>query len=293
MKIFIFARPRDHMSPKDIGFLKKVADDSGVDYMINKEYADLVHYLIGERVPFYTELSEKDLDGDAVMMAVGGDGTFLGAVQRLKGLPMPIVGVNMGRLGFLAGISPHEFTKSLDDIRKSNYGIERRTMIEVEGDFGFVPEFPCALNEFTIHRHNASMVEVTIHADGQLIGISRGDGLILSTPTGSTAYSLSAGGPVVSPECSCFVMTAIAPHNFTMRPLVLPDTAKIEMKISSRGKDVAVSLDNQSFIVSDGARFTVKKSIFSTFLVHLQNISFYDTLRNKMMWGMDKRNPGV
>ncbi len=293
MKIFIFARPRDHISAGNIRSLKQIADKSGMDYRVNEEYADMLNNAYGIEVPTYRHLSDKDLEGGSIMIAIGGDGTFLEAVHRLKGLPMPIVGVNTGRLGFLAGISPQDFDDALEKIKKSDYSIERRPMISVEGDFGTDVDFPCALNEFTVHRHNASMVEVTVRADGELIAVVRGDGVIASTPTGSTAYSLSAGGPIVSPECECFVLTALAPHNFTMRPLVLPDTSEVSMEIFSRGNDVTVTLDNHSYIVPDGSRFVVRKSEFSTFLVHIQNISFYDTLRNKMMWGMDKRNPGV
>ncbi len=293
MKIFIYARPRDHMPADSIRKLKQIADESGLSFSINEEYADMIRNVAGLDVERYCSLYEKDLEGDSIMMSIGGDGTFLETVQLLKGLPVPIVGMNTGRLGFLTAMSPHNFQEGLERIKKSDYSIEKRIMLSVEGDFGTEVDFPCALNEFTIHRHNASMVEVTVRADGELIGVARGDGVIAATPTGSTAYSLSAGGPVLSPECECFVLTPLAPHNFTIRPLVVPDTSEVSMEISSRGRDVAVSIDNKSYVVPDGSRFVVRKSRFSTFLMHLQNISFYDTLRNKMMWGVDKREPGV
>ena len=293
MKIFIYARPRDYMSSESLKDLKQIADESGLDYSVNEAYAAMLRDSVGVDIASYTEITEKDLDSGSIMMSIGGDGTFLETVQLLKGLPMPIVGVNTGRLGFLTAISPQNLREGLEKIKRSEYSIERRPMICVEGDFGTEVDFPCALNEFTIHRHNASMVEVTVCADGQLISVVRGDGVIAATPTGSTAYSLSAGGPVVSPECECFVLTALAPHNFTMRPLVLPDTSEVSMEISSRGRDVSVSIDNKSYVVADGSRFVVRKSKFSTFLIHPQNISFYDTLRNKMMWGVDKRDPAI
>ncbi len=293
MKIFIYARPRDIMPAESVKKLKQIADESGLNFIINKEYADLLHNSTGQDVPYYEELTEKELEGGSLMMSIGGDGTFLEAVRILKGLPMPIVGVNTGRLGFLTAISPQNFQEGLEKIKRNDYSIERRAMIAVEGDFGAEVDFPCALNEFTVHRHNASMVEVKVHADGELIGVARGDGMIAATPTGSTAYSLSAGGPILSPECECFVLTPLAPHNFTIRPLIVPDTTEISMEISSRGNDITVSIDNKACIVPDGSRFVIRKSRFSTFLVHLQNISFYDTLRNKMMWGMDKRDPAV
>jgi NAD+ kinase len=134
------------------------------------------------------------------------------------------------------------------------------------------------------------MVEVATCVDGHLLTVIRGDGVIVSTPTGSTAYSMSVGGPIVAPGCACFICSAIAPHNFSVRPLVIPDSSTMEIKVRTRGKAVLASLDNSPFIVGDGARFTIKKSEYSTFLAHVQNISFYDTLRNKVMWGLDKRD---
>ncbi len=228
-----------------------------------------------------------------MMISFGGDGTFLSAVRLLRGLPMPIAGVNSGRLGFLASIPPLEFGIALETIKNGNYTVTPRAMLTVEGDFPALPEFPHALNEFTLHRHTADMIEVETYADGNLLAVVRADGVIISTPTGSTAYSLSAGGPIVTPECSCFVSMAIAPHNFSIRPMVFPDTAVLELKVRTRGREVLASLDNASYLVGDGARFTIRKSNYHTFLAQTQNISFFDTLRDKIMWGLDKRDAAI
>lgn len=292
MKIFGYRRPRDYNSNESLVRFLRIIDESGLDYYINESYAEYAFKRSGIRIPYYTSLTADDIVNGQILLAIGGDGTFLEAVHTLNGLPMPVVGVNTGRLGFLAAISPPEFPAVIEEFKKVNYVVERRTMLTVGGDFGTEIEFPCALNEFTLHRHNASMLEVDIRIDGQPMYGSYGDGAIVSTPTGSTAYSLSAGGPILSPECSNFVVSTIAPHNFFIRPLVVPDSSVIEMEIRSRGKKAMASLDNKSFTVSDGARFTIEKSEFSTFFVRFQNISFYDTLRNKMMWGMDKRDTG-
>ncbi|MDR2894769.1 MAG: NAD(+)/NADH kinase [Alistipes sp.] len=290
MKIFIYCRPRDYTTRAILDRFLEIFGNCGLEWSINKTYADHIFNMTGLHVPSYETTPAATPDGDAMMISIGGDGTFLEAVRSLRGNPMPIVGLNAGRLGFLASISPKIFTHALEEIRARRYTIESRTMLTVEGDFPVEPDFPCALNEFTIHRHTADMIEVSVSVDGKHLVKVRGDGAIASTPTGSTAYSLSAGGPMVAPASACFVCTAIAPHNFSIRPLVLPDSAKVGFQVHSRGGRVQVSLDNVSYIVDDGASFTISKSKYHTFLAHVQNISFYDTLRDKVMWGLDTRD---
>lgn len=241
-------------------------------------------------VDFVNRPTAGDVEAGAVMVSIGGDGTFLDAVRSLAGLPMPIVGVNTGRLGFLASTAPEDLDKTIEAIRAGKYTVTERSMLSVEGDFGTTPDFSSALNEFTLHRHTADMIEVGVWIDGVELPTLRGDGVILSTPTGSTAYSLSAGGPLVAPECECFVLSAIAPHNFSTRPLVVPDGSAVEFEVRTRGGEVMASIDNNGFIVKDGARFRIAKSKFKTRLAHIDDSSFYDTLRDRIMWGADKRN---
>ena len=290
MKIHIYCRPRDYTTEEILLRFIHILEQSGLEFSVNEAYTRYVEKLTGIRLPAYGRLTEKDLENNAMMISIGGDGTFLEAVRSLKGLPMPITGVNAGRLGFLACIPPGDFAMALDEIKQHKFSIGKRTMLTVTGDFGTEPDFPHALNEFTIHRHTADMIEVAAWADGHALPIVRGDGTIISTPTGSTAYSLSAGGPIVTPECSCFVTLDIAPHNFSIRPLVLPDSSIIELEVHTRGSAVLASLDNASFLVKDGAHFTIKKSEYYTFMAHIKNISFYDTLRDKILWGLDKRD---
>jgi NAD+ kinase len=229
MKIFVYCRPRDYTDKNTFLRFLQILEGCGLEFGVNEDYALYIEELIGIRLPGYGRLTTKDLDDGSMMISIGGDGTFLHAVRSLRGLPMPIVGVNMGRLGFLASIPPSDFASSLEEIKQNHYSVERRTMLTVTGDFPTTPDFPCALNEFTIHRHTADMIEVSCWIDGHQAPTVRGDGTIISTPTGSTAYSLSAGGPIVTPECSCFVALNIAPHNFSVRPLVLPDSSIIEL----------------------------------------------------------------
>lgn len=293
MKIFIYCRPRDYTREDILYRFVQILDRSGLEYGVNEVYTEHVYNLLGLRLPSYGHLTEKDLAGGAIMISIGGDGTFLDAVRNLRGLPMPIMGVNGGRLGFLASVTPGQFATTLGDIKNGNYIVGRRSMVTAEGDFPSTPDFPHALNEITVHRHTADMIEVAASVDGHTLPIIRGDGSIISTPTGSTAYSLSAGGPLLSPECKGFILSGIAPHNFSIRPLVVPDDSIIEWEVRTRGREVLISLDNSSFIVGDGARFTIRKSNYHTFFAQTQNISFFDTLRDKIMWGLDKRDSAV
>ncbi len=167
---------------------------------------------------------------------------------------------------------------------------EERTLIEASGGFAEAPDTPLALNEFAIQRHGAGMISVETYVDRQMVATYHGDGVLVSTPTGSTAYSLSAGGPVVSPRCACLILSPLAPHNLTMRPVVIPDTSEITLRIRARQAGASVTLDNRIYAAADGAEFTVRRSERSFFLAVPHNITFYDTLRNKMMWGIDIRS---
>ena len=165
-----------------------------------------------------------------------------------------------------------------------------RTLLEVRGSFAQQPESTFCLNEFTVQRHGAGLISVETYVDEKMVATYHGDGVIVSTPTGSTAYSLSAGGPVVAPTCSCMVITPIAPHNLTMRPVVIPDTSRVRLHIRARHSDPFITLDNRTCAVAPEAVFTVERAEQKIFLAVPHNISFYDTLRNKMMWGIDIRS---
>ncbi|MDE6046895.1 MAG: NADH kinase, partial [Alistipes sp.] len=168
--------------------------------------------------------------------------------------------------------------------------VQPRSMLEVRGAFAEGPHSGLALNEFTVQRHGADMLAVETYVDGQMVATYHGDGVIVSTPTGSTAYSLSAGGPVVAPACACLVISPLAPHNLTMRPVVIPDTSRIELRIHERRSDAFVTLDNRSYRARPDAAFSISRAEQQIFLALPHNISFYDTLRNKMMWGVDLRS---
>jgi NAD+ kinase len=208
----------------------------------------------------------------------------------LGGLAVPILGVNMGRLGFLAHLFPHELEGAFEELRAGNYTIRERPLLRVSGGGTDGIKFPYAFNELTLHRHEASMIDIEVYADGDLLAVYRGDGVIAATPTGSTAYSLSAGGPIVHPDCSAIVLSALAPHNLSMRPVVMPDSTSLRFRVSTRGQRAVAFIDNMSFAVCDGDVIELEKAKISAFLIGFQNNSFFDTLRSKMMWGVDKRD---
>jgi NAD+ kinase len=197
--------------------------------------------------------------------------------------------INSGRLGFLAIASQDEVEKTLDELLCGNYTTERRTLLRVEGDIEDGLSFPLAFNEFSIQRQHMGMIGIKVEIDGRNVAGYWSDGVLVATPTGSTAYSLSAGGPILAPECNCMVLTPIAPHNLTMRPVVVPDSCRIRLTIESRDPYALAAIDNENFVIKDGASFTITKAKEEVFLIKPQNISFYEALKKKMMWGFDGR----
>ena len=292
MEIILFSRPQIAHTAAEIGQIFDALRIFGLEYSVNEEFASTVERLTGERVAperIYGQAVGKH-PADAVMVCYGGDGTLLEGVHRLQGAPIPVMGINAGHLGFLTGAPTAGMERIFGEIAAGRIEVEPRTLLTVEGSFSEAPRSPLALNEFSVQRRGAWLIFVETCVNGQMVATYHGDGVIISTPTGSTAYSLSAGGPVVAPQCACLVVTPIAPHNLTMRPVVVPDSSTISLYIRARRADAFVTLDNRTYPVGEGASFTVHKAERPIFLAVPHNISFYDTLRNKMMWGIDIRS---
>ena len=289
MKIILFSRPQTCRTVEEPERLFDAIERHGFDYAINAEFAEAVERLTGRHIPqdkIYGERTGRQ-PSESVMVCYGGDGTLLEGIHRLDGETIPVTGINSGHLGFLA-LAPKEDTDDIfRQIGEGRLVTERRPMLEVSG----IPEcgVPYALNEVAVQRLGATMVSIEAQVDGQTVATYNGSGLIISTPTGSTAYSLSAGGPILAPACNCLVLTPLAPHNLPMRPLVIPDSCEILLKINPRHRAVTVSLDNRTYETDRPAEIAVRRSERSIFLAVPHNISFYDTLRNKMMWGVDIR----
>ena len=230
------------------------------------------------------------IDSPAVMICYGGDGTLLEGASRLDGQQIPVVGINSGRMGFLTSAPTKGITEIFETIARGELQVEERTMLSVSGGFATGSGVRYALNEAAVQRVGATTISVEVLVDGQSVARCHGDGVIVSTPTGSTAYSLSVGGPVVSPKCRCLVISPIAPHNLTMRPVVVPDTSRISLRLLSPAEKAFCSVDNRTENLTDGAEIAISLAERRIFLAVAHNISFYDTLRNKMMWGVDVRS---
>lgn len=242
---------------------------------------------------FSTFSTKEDLKGEDVsfFFTFGGDGTILNALTFIQDLQIPIIGVNTGRLGFLASFSKDEIFHELDCIiKEKNYNISARSVIQVFTGNSDI-NFPFALNDVSISRkETTSMITVKSFINEHFLNTFWGDGLIISTPTGSTAYSLSCGGPIISPSNDNFAITPIAPHNLNVRPLIVKDDAEIRLIVKSRVPEYTLALDSRLYHVEIGSEIIIRKANFSLFLIKPKNFSFYETIRQKLLWGNDKRN---
>jgi NAD+ kinase len=225
------------------------------------------------------------------IFSLGGDGTLLETVTHVGAREIPIVGINTGRLGFLATISPPQVKTAIHHLFQGYYTFDDRSMISVESDEDVFEGLNFGLNEFTItKRDTSSMIVVHTYIDGEYLNSYWADGLIVATPTGSTGYSLSCGGPVVLPQSSNFIIAPVSPHNLNVRPLVVSDDSVISFEIEGRSKNYLVSLDSRSKVVEQTIQIAVKKEQFKARLVKMNGDNFLTTLRNKLNWGMDTRN---
>ncbi|RDY58803.1 NAD kinase [Flagellimonas nanhaiensis] len=228
-----------------------------------------------------------------MFVSFGGDGTMLRAVTYVQDLGIPIVGVNTGRLGFLSTFKKEDVRKVVTEFSAGHYTVEERTLVEVDTDSGLSQfgNLNFALNEITVSRKDTtSMITVETWLDDEYLTSYWADGLIVSTPTGSTGYSLSCGGPVIAPSAKSLVLTPIAPHNLNARPLVIADDTQIRLKVSGREKTHLVSLDSRIADIPNGKEIRIKKSDFTVKMIEYKSESFLKTLRNKLLWGEDKRN---
>jgi len=225
------------------------------------------------------------------LISIGGDGSMLDSIALVKNTGIPILGINTGRLGFLSNISTDDIQAAVDALVSKNYKIETRSLLELTTASGLFGENNFALNELTIHKKDSSTM-MTVHAyiNNQYLNSYWADGLIIATPTGSTAYSLSCGGPIVLPDSKNFIITPVAPHNLNVRPVVIPDSAEITLKADGRSAQFLASLDSRSETFDSEIEFKVKKASFGANLIQLHSQDFLTTMRNKLTWGADKRN---
>ena len=244
-----------------------------------------------ELIPFN---KSKDLDSSIdLLVSIGGDGTFLRTIEYVRDLNIPVMGINTGNLGFLATIKKENLDQAVEKIYNKKFKVENRSVIKVNSEEIGLPKnlFPYALNEISVVRKDTtSMINIKTSLDGNHLNSYWADGLIISTPTGSTGYSLSCGGPVISPSSSSLVLTPISPHNLNARPLVISDETKIELSVSGREEKHLLSIDSNIFTVQNQTKITIEKPNFDFKIAHFSNNNFYKTLKEKLLWGKDKRN---
>lgn len=254
---------------------------------------DFYHYLTEElKLDIQPDriITDDDFEAD-IVISMGGDGTFLEAARRVGKKEIPILGVNMGRLGFLADVSPNDIEDVVEHLYKGEYAIEARSVIEVTLPDGNLKVYPYALNEVAVLKHdNSSMISIDVRIDGEHLTTYQADGLIISTPTGSTGYALSVGGPIIVPQAGIFSITPVAPHSLNMRPLALRDNAVIELSVESRSHNFLVAIDGRSESCPVSTRLIIRKAPYQVRVFQRQNHSFFSTLRNKLMWGADPRS---
>ncbi|SKC16928.1 NAD kinase [Dyadobacter psychrophilus] len=245
-------------------------------------------------ITHYSELVYEKPDEvfDArLIVSMGGDGTLLETISHVGRRQIPAIGINVGRLGFLATVPPERITDMIQALESSQYRIDERTLVEIESNIDLFDGQNFGLNDFTITKTDtSSMITVHTYLNDEFLNSYWADGLIISTPTGSTGYSLSCGGPVLVPHSQNFIITPISPHNLNVRPLVVEDNAVIRLEVKSRSNNFLVSLDARSRVVDENTLLTVRKAGFIARLIKMRDDSFLNTLRNKLSWGLDMRN---
>jgi len=236
-------------------------------------------------------ISHTDIpDNTDMIFSIGGDGTFLETVSLVRDKGIPIVGINSGHLGFLATISQEQLPGSMNDIVNKNFSVEERTLLNLEFPGAKKEDFNYALNEVSIEKAGSTMITIHAYVNGEFLNSYWADGLIISTPTGSTAYSLSVGGPIVIPGSNDIIISPISPHNLTVRPLVIPDKDELSLRVEGRDDKYIASVDSRSVILPNNTEVRIKRADFKIRLLKLKGHNYYTTLRNKLMWGVDKRN---
>ena len=268
-------------------------ESSVIEYLEENNHEIFIDVDFLKKLPKKLNKKPLDINKIDVLFTIGGDGTLLRAIPLVKNKNVPILGINTGQLGFLTSVNKESLIKGLNMFFNKKYTLIKRTLIELKTYpiISDIEKFPYALNEVTINRkNNTSMLSIKTTINQKLLTTYWSDGLIISTPTGSTGYSLSSGGPIISPETNTFVLNPIASHNIGIRPLIVPDESNIEIHVSGRSKKHLISLDNRRFSIKNSSSISISKAPFFIKTIQLEGDDFFMTLRDKLFWGMDKRN---
>ncbi len=292
MKIAVYGKP---FNQAFLPYIRQVFDaliQHKAELFVHKELHDFISGQPDFNPNNAVFTSYNDIkDKVEVMLTLGGDGTILGTVDIIRDSEIPVIGINFGRLGFLASVNKNDISAAIHALINKQYTLDSRVLLEIESDPAVFKNQNTALNDITIHkRDDAAMITIHAFLNDEFLNSYWGDGIIVSTPTGSTAYSLSCGGPIVIPQSNNFVITPISPHNLNVRPIVVSDSNKLTFKIETRSSNYLISCDSKTEIIDTNSVFTISKASYSFNLIRLNNESYLSTLRNKLMWGLDARN---
>jgi NAD+ kinase len=292
MKVAIYSRVFKKEISKDIQLLFDYLYQCDIDYITEElYYAQCIASGVKARntATFITQADIKQYNPDCFIV-LGGDGTILDSIVYMGNNTVPVLGINKGRLGFLAGESASDIKKAVDNLNRGHYSIDTRSVLQLESSTNIFSDASFALNDFVIHKKDSSsMITIHTYLNGEYLNSYWSDGLIISTPTGSTGYSLSCGGPIMYPGSSSFVLTPIAPHNLNVRPII-SDNNVISFEIEGRSTSFLVSLDSRSETIDQSVQLAVKKAQTDFKLIRFNEDNYLATLRKKLMWGIDNRN---
>lgn len=292
MNIAIYGRPVNTnqltLAESVISLLKK----TDCKIRIHAPYLTFLESNLKKKLSLDVFNTNEDIKSDTdFLFSIGGDGTLLDTVFLVKDSNIPIVGINAGRLGFLSSISRENLEMAISSLSKGHYSLDARTLLRLEANHPIFEGENIALNEFTIHKkETSSMITIHTYLNGEYLNSYWADGIMISTPTGSTGYSLSCGGPIIVPQSETFVITPIAPHNLNVRPIVVSDKNVISLEVEGRSQHFMATLDSRSVTIDSGFQLAVRKENYTINLVRLNNEDFLNTLRKKLNWGLDTRN---
>jgi NAD+ kinase len=291
MTIAVYARNTSSNNPEYLEQLIQLCASENFKVTVFKGYLDFLNSSLQNPISLDTFNNSEELIAKAdYVISLGGDGTMLETLEYVRRSGIPVLGVNTGRLGFLAAVYKEDFSKAIQLLIKEKFTLDKRELIELDKTTCF-NEVNYALNEFTIHKKESSaMINIDTYVDGVFLNSYFADGLIVSTPTGSTAYSLSCGGPIMMPDSDNFIITPIAPHNLNVRPVVISNNKILSFKVSGRNDSFNVSLDSRAQTIKNQSDLQIKKADFKFNMINLEGQHFFETLRNKLLWGIDKRH---
>ena len=289
MKIALFGNVYQAEKNRYVSAVLRRLEQLGVEIVVEEKFADFIssHFHLQLNTFGAGQYVPRDAD---LAISVGGDGTFLGTAAQIGSTGIPILGINTGHLRMLAEISPEDIDQALVLLLLGQYTLEQCRLIQVSKDGEPLRTYPFALNEVAVLKHDvSSLIEIRTMVGDELLAKYLADGLIVCTPTGSTGYSLSVGGPVIEPRSNTFCISAVAPHSLTVRPVILCDDVEIRLSVKSRSHNFLISVDGRSDSYPDGTEITLRRAPYTVGVVKIMHRLFFDTLREKMMWGADRR----